>query len=161
MNPRFWLRMIYERDGSLCHYCKIQLWPLEGLPKFDGGTLPNDYPTIDHFIAVADGGTNDLDNLVAACYPCNNDKGSFAGGGGRKRPRESTKTAAQRQDDLRRQAGQRPIPRLQQAQATNRKRWCSRCRCGWHGQCVKTCSCPESDCTSYRVFNPNFRGDRR
>jgi 5-methylcytosine-specific restriction endonuclease McrA len=36
--------------------------------------------TADHLIAVAQGGTNDLGNLVPACEPCNRLRGASLGG---------------------------------------------------------------------------------
>jgi 5-methylcytosine-specific restriction endonuclease McrA len=36
--------------------------------------------TADHVLAVAQGGTNDLENLVPACEPCNRLRGASLGG---------------------------------------------------------------------------------
>jgi len=48
---------ILQRDGWLCHYCA------------------GPATTVDHVIPRAKGGTNDEDNLVAACARCNSSKG--------------------------------------------------------------------------------------
>lgn len=53
------LRMdIFERDGFRCQYC--------GRTIQDGIKLH-----VDHKVAVANGGTNDIDNLVTSCDECN------------------------------------------------------------------------------------------
>lgn len=54
-------KSIMLRDGNRCQYC---------LEKFLSSKL-----TIDHVIPKARGGKNTWENLVAACYPCNNEKG--------------------------------------------------------------------------------------
>lgn len=51
---------VLERDGERCHYCGRTSGPFH----------------IDHVLAVANGGTDALDNLVVACKPCNLSKGS-------------------------------------------------------------------------------------
>lgn len=50
-------RAVLDRDGRVCHYC--------GRPA----------TTADHVIPKARGGTDDPDNLVAACVSCNSAKG--------------------------------------------------------------------------------------
>lgn len=52
---------ILERAGFRCHYC--------GRGADDGVKL-----VVDHIVAVANGGTNDEANLVAACWECNQGK---------------------------------------------------------------------------------------
>lgn len=49
-----------ERDGWICAYC--------------GKALDGDDATVDHVIAKANGGTDDPDNLIAACRRCNGTK---------------------------------------------------------------------------------------
>ena len=56
---------ILLRDGFKCVYCGTQSTKDE-LDVFH----------IDHVISVKDGGSNDEDNLVTACIPCNLGKGS-------------------------------------------------------------------------------------
>ena len=48
---------VLDRDGWICHYCR-------------GGAS-----TVDHVVPAAQGGTNELSNLVAACAACNRKKG--------------------------------------------------------------------------------------
>lgn len=55
-----WLRLsrlVLERDGYVCAYC--------------GGVAD----TADHITPKSRGGDDGLDNLVAACRPCNSSKG--------------------------------------------------------------------------------------
>ena len=49
---------VFDRDGFQCVYC--------GRGKDDGVQLH-----VDHKLALANGGTNDMDNLVTACADCN------------------------------------------------------------------------------------------
>ena len=53
---------VLRRFGFRCRYC--------GVGASDGHELH-----IDHVVPVAKGGTNDFDNLVAACFRCNSGKG--------------------------------------------------------------------------------------
>jgi 5-methylcytosine-specific restriction endonuclease McrA len=48
---------VLKRDGAICRYC--------GRPGAE---------TVDHVIGVANGGTDDMSNLVAACWPCHRTK---------------------------------------------------------------------------------------
>lgn len=70
---------IFEREGGKCHWCSVHLTMHPGAP---GEALPANYFHVDHVIAICDGGTNDEDNLVAACASCNH-----------KRARDPTPTA--------------------------------------------------------------------
>lgn len=56
------VRALVRRDGWRCAYCPAEL---------DVTTV-----TIDHVIPRSRGGTNDLGNLVLACWPCNKSKGN-------------------------------------------------------------------------------------
>jgi hypothetical protein len=53
---------IFKRDGFACQYCsaKPPKVPLE----------------VDQIIPVVNGGTNDTENLITACFDCNRGKGS-------------------------------------------------------------------------------------
>lgn len=51
---------VLTRDGFKCRYC--------------GAPAPDVRLTVDHVIPVAKGGTDDMDNLVAACEDCNGGK---------------------------------------------------------------------------------------
>lgn len=53
---------IFKRDGFTCQYC--------------GRTPPTVILECDHITPVAEGGTNDSDNLTAACFDCNRGKGA-------------------------------------------------------------------------------------
>lgn len=53
---------VFKRDGFKCQYC---------------GALPiTQVLEVDHIRPVADGGENDMDNLVTACFSCNRGKGA-------------------------------------------------------------------------------------
>lgn len=52
---------VWARDGFKCVYCNAQM----------GKVLM----TIDHFVPLEQGGTNDERNYVSACRPCNKAKG--------------------------------------------------------------------------------------
>lgn len=57
----------FHRDDFICKYCGFEgqhPW------KEDG---PVDI-TADHVVPLSRGGTNDLENLVCCCIPCNNSK---------------------------------------------------------------------------------------
>ncbi|RYE79983.1 MAG: HNH endonuclease, partial [Hyphomicrobiales bacterium] len=56
---------IFDRSNGCCHWCAK---PLE-----------YDNHHIDHLIAVRDGGSNDEDNLVAACPDCNGERAMASG----------------------------------------------------------------------------------
>jgi len=53
---------IFQRDNFKCVYC--------------GATPPDTLLHLDHRVAVANGGTNDWENLVTACAECNLGKGT-------------------------------------------------------------------------------------
>jgi len=53
---------VFKRDGFRCRYC---------------GTTPDrSVMHVDHVLAVANGGTNEISNLVTACSGCNLGKGA-------------------------------------------------------------------------------------
>lgn len=52
---------VWDRSGGTCAYCGKQLHPFRDF-------------TIDHMVPLALGGSNALDNLTAACRPCNASK---------------------------------------------------------------------------------------
>ncbi len=58
----FTRRNIYLRDRFHCQYC--------------GKHYASEHLTIDHVIPKSKGGSTSWENVVAACYPCNLDKGS-------------------------------------------------------------------------------------
>lgn len=58
-------RRIFERSGGKCVWCGITLQTTTAGP---------DFFQVDHVVAIKDGGTNDEQNLVAACAKCNHDR---------------------------------------------------------------------------------------
>ena len=54
---------VLERDNFTCQYC--------------GKTAPDVMLQVDHKTALADGGTDNLDNLVTSCASCNHGKGTL------------------------------------------------------------------------------------
>lgn len=57
---------LFARDGYRCQYCGRHRSELRG----------REFLTRDHVIPLSRGGGNDWGNVVAACSPCNNRKGS-------------------------------------------------------------------------------------
>ena len=55
---------VFKRDGFTCQYC--------------GNQPPAVVLEVDHIIAVASGGTDDIENLLTACFGCNRGKGALA-----------------------------------------------------------------------------------
>lgn len=51
---------VFKRDGFKCQYC--------------GNCPPNVVLQVDHINPVANGGENDIDNLITACFDCNSGK---------------------------------------------------------------------------------------
>lgn len=59
-------RLLIERP--YCHWCGRQF---KGpLSRYRGQKVLFK-PTLEHIVALADGGTNDYSNLALACHPCN------------------------------------------------------------------------------------------
>lgn len=53
---------VFSRDNFICNYC--------------GRKPPEVALEVDHRISVADGGSNDIENLITACVDCNRGKGA-------------------------------------------------------------------------------------
>lgn len=53
---------VFKRDGFECQYC--------------GNHPPAVILHVDHLIAVANGGGNEMENLITSCEPCNQGKGA-------------------------------------------------------------------------------------
>lgn len=51
---------VFKRDGFVCQYC--------------GAHPPAVILEVDHIVSVAEGGGNDMDNLVTSCFDCNRGK---------------------------------------------------------------------------------------
>lgn len=65
---RFWRRVEREDLPMVCTYCGITV--LRNAPDSDPSKA-----TVDHIIPRSKGGTNQFENLVIACWPCNLKKG--------------------------------------------------------------------------------------
>lgn len=61
-----------EAQGHRCCYC---LLPIQ-LERRNGSALPPDFATKEHVTPRSEGGTDDWENLVAACYRCNTVRGN-------------------------------------------------------------------------------------
>lgn len=68
-SPKSPIGRLIARDGLLCHWCKNLCDPTLS-------STADRYPTRDHLIRQADGGSNRLENLVLACRKCNNGRHS-------------------------------------------------------------------------------------
>jgi hypothetical protein len=55
---------VFKRDAFACQYC--------------GAHPPSAVLECDHIIPVAEGGKNDIDNLITACFDCNRGKGAIS-----------------------------------------------------------------------------------
>lgn len=79
-------RFVIERHGSECYYCGAPLVSIQTLRRSqvvkvsgrhvwwtNNGFVRQDlFLTLDHVIPIAEGGSNELNNLVPACSKCNN-----------------------------------------------------------------------------------------
>lgn len=68
---------ILERDGPNCFWCERPTVLRLGF-SFYRLSPPDDERTLDHFVTVTDGGSNEADNIVIACHRCNEDRGSLS-----------------------------------------------------------------------------------
>jgi len=87
-------RTMYARDGRRCRFCGCRVVPNDTRDRMRAmlpgairlGPSAKDYHAAflalnavpDHVIPHAAGGSNDLDNLVTACRPCNNGRGAYS-----------------------------------------------------------------------------------
>lgn len=62
------IRKLIERDGNKCYLCNNET-------TFEVNHTHNKYPTIEHVIPIAKGGTHSWDNVKVACRECNINKG--------------------------------------------------------------------------------------
>jgi hypothetical protein len=60
---------LIERDGEQCYLCGDAV-------SFDYHYNDPKYPTIEHVLAISNGGTHSWDNVKVACRYCNNKKGT-------------------------------------------------------------------------------------
>lgn len=89
----YWQRygkQLAERDGMKCHYCgtwvephndlAARFWKRRGefltMTSEEGRYVLEHTATVDHLVPKSAGGSNDLDNLVIACHPCNTGRGA-------------------------------------------------------------------------------------
>jgi 5-methylcytosine-specific restriction endonuclease McrA len=61
--PHLTNRALFRRDGHICMYCGEQFKQVD--------------LTRDHIIPMSRGGTDSWENVVTACYRCNNQKGNL------------------------------------------------------------------------------------
>ena len=61
---------VIERDNGICQICGIKCNPND----LGWGTLGATFPTVDHIIPLAKGGTHTWDNVQCACALCNSNK---------------------------------------------------------------------------------------
>lgn len=62
---------VFEKSNGECHYCEKAL-SLNNRDRQGRGSWE-----VEHSVARANGGTDHLNNLVAACWTCNLDKGTL------------------------------------------------------------------------------------
>lgn len=69
------LERLYERDKGVCYLCNEHCsW--EDYRKENGiFIIGSNYPTIEHVIALCNGGSHSWDNVKLACHACNSKKG--------------------------------------------------------------------------------------
>jgi hypothetical protein len=69
----FHRKVRYEISGST----QQKVWVADGFKcMFCGAKMGKQQLTMDHFVALENGGANDASNLISACKKCNKDKGS-------------------------------------------------------------------------------------
>lgn len=70
-------RMIKFQNGC-CFYCDCELATFELKHVYNKtNTFPQNYPTFDHYMPIAKGGSLGPENLVVSCACCNNKKGNM------------------------------------------------------------------------------------
>lgn len=67
------VKSLWKVDNK-CFYCGCEtVLPIQATP-FNKGARPSNMATIDHYIPLKRGGSDDRSNKVLACQACNNDK---------------------------------------------------------------------------------------
>lgn len=64
--------ILWDQQKGLCYYCKRPMRRRERSPS--DFNYPDD-ATLDHKLARANGGTNNIKNLCLSCFECNSKKG--------------------------------------------------------------------------------------
>lgn len=69
------LKTLFKRDNGICYLCgnKCSFDDYHWTNGFK--VVQNHYPTVDHVLAIANGGTHTWDNVKLACFSCNSKKG--------------------------------------------------------------------------------------
>ena len=74
---RYLKQLVWAYSDKRCYLCQTPLvWNKK--QKKGRGKLPKNAFTIDHVVPLAEGGTNDFENLKACCFQCNNKKASLS-----------------------------------------------------------------------------------
>lgn len=60
--------VLAAKQRGLCHWCGIRM---RNYAYLENGKTPHDALTLDHVIPRGMGGSNDIENCVAACNRCN------------------------------------------------------------------------------------------
>lgn len=66
---------IFALQAGICHWCK-ELMSID--PPGPTGAPPPNYATFEHVTPMAAGGSFRRENIVLACYSCNNGRGDNA-----------------------------------------------------------------------------------
>ena len=68
------LQALMERDGRRCQHCtrRVRIVKLKS-----GQRQPKDQATEDHITPKCEGGTDEMSNLLLACFDCNNTRGNM------------------------------------------------------------------------------------
>ena len=65
------MELVWERERHRCYYCGTPVRRRRHWPR----RTPRDAATLDHIIPRSRGGEITADNVVLACFRCNNDRG--------------------------------------------------------------------------------------
>lgn len=68
-NPKRRMKELFKKYNGKCFYCEQRVSTSSQCLRPLG--------TIDHYIPLSRGGTHSKENLVLACFPCNQDKGNM------------------------------------------------------------------------------------